>query len=256
MSIRNKLERPLAVRGRDGGPPRYPVKEALAGVRTTIYRGNKVECSCCGGGFSLFLYSPYMAALCPNCLSYERYRLLCRFLSEETDFRSGAPLRVLDIAPVWCFQEYCRQAGVDYISIDIQSPLAMRLMNIKELYFPNDSFDRIFCYHVLEHIDDEQRALRELYRVLKPGAWSIIQVPIFVEKTIERHELSASEQEDILKFKEHLRGYGRDYPERLEAAGFEVEINQYVKKFNPEEIKRYGLDKTEDIYICHKPPGV
>lgn len=229
------------------------MKEALAKLRRLIYRGDRVECSCCGETFSLFLFSPYMTARCPNCLSMERYRLLCRFLREETDFGTK-PVRVLDIAPTWCFQEFCRSYdNIEYLSIDIRSPMAMRHMDIRDLRFGDDTFDHLFCYHVLEHVDDDRKAMSELHRILKPGGWGIIQVPIQVEKTVERSSLNDEEQREILKFPDHRRAYGRDYKELLESAGFEVEVSQYVKRFSKDEIKRYGLDATEDLYICRKP---
>lgn len=251
--IKNKaVRRPVRIESGDGGPPRYPVKEALAKLRSIIYRGKKVECSCCGRTFSLFLFSPYMSALCPNCLSYERYRLLCKYLREETDFASRE-MNVLDIAPTWCFQEFCRGFNnIEYLSIDLESPMAMEHMDIRNLDLDDESFDCVICYHVLEHIDDDGKALAEIRRVLRPGGWAIIQVPIHVEKTVDRSELSEEEQEEILRFESHLRAYGKDFPEVLGRAGFDVEVDPYVKKFNKADLKRYGLDRTEDIYLCRK----
>jgi len=228
------------------------MKEFLARVRGIIFRGDRVECSCCGRSFSLFMYSPYMAALCPYCLSVERYRLLCRFLRDETDF-GGRPMRVMDIGPLWCFQEFCRSLPeVEYVSVDISSELAMRHMNIKDLEFEDDSFDCIICYHVLEHIDDERRALQELRRVLKPDGWAIIQVPIHVEKTTDGSELPAEERDELLKWPDHLRAYGKDFPDLLKSAGFRVNVIPFVRKFSEDEIKRYGLDTSEDIFVCTK----
>jgi SAM-dependent methyltransferase len=246
-----RLKRPLRIE--DGeGPPRYPVKEALARLRYHIYKGHKHECSCCGQSFKLFLYSKQMAALCPYCLSFERYRLLCRYLRDATDFGSR-PTKILDIAPVWCFQEFCRSFdNVEYVSIDLESPMAMRHMDIQNLEFKDDLFDCLICYHVLEHIDDDHKAMSELYRVLKPGGWAIIQVPIFTERTMERCEFTEEEAEEILKYDCHLRSYGKDFGERLEAAGFKVEIDDFVKRFNMDELTHYGLDCTEDLYLCTK----
>ena len=242
----------IMIRGDGDGPPRYPVKKLLSSVRAAIFRGDSVECSCCGRTFSLFLFSPYLTARCPFCLSIERYRLLCRYLERETDF-GGRPARVLDIAPMWCFQEFCRARGeIDYVSVDISSPLAMRHMDIRALDFADERFDWLFCYHVLEHIDDDMAALRELYRVLKPGGRAIIQVPIEVESTVERSSLGRADQIRLLRWPDHLRAYGKDFAERPRAAGFRVEICAYVRGFNPGEIKRYGLDPGEDLYICHR----
>ena len=235
-----------------GGPPRLPVRETLAKARGLLFRGDRVECSCCGRTFSLFLFSPYVSSRCPYCLSVERYRLLCRFLREETDF-GKRKMRVLDIGPIWCFQEFCRSlADIEYVSADISSPLAMHRMDIKDLLFKDSSFDCIICYHVLEHIDDDRKALGELFRVLKPDGWAIIQVPVQLERTTERSMMTKKEQGDILRWPDHLRAYGRDYPDILASAGFNVEVHPYVRKFSEEEIKRYGLDASEDIHVCTK----
>ena len=246
-----RLKGPIRIEDGDG-PPRYPVKEALAKVRDRIYRGDRYECSCCGRTYKLFLFSPYMAALCPYCLSVERYRLLCRYLRDETDFGSKK-IRMLDIAPMWCFQEFCRSfENVEYVSIDIESPMAMQHMDIRYLEFRDELFDFLVCYHVLEHIDDDQKALGELFRVLKPGGWAIIQVPIFTERTIEREELSMEEADDLLKYDCHLRSYGMDFDRRLEAAGFQVEVVDFVKRFSTRDIERYGLDCSEKMHLCRK----
>lgn len=246
-----RLSRPIRIE--DGKePPRYPFKQLLADIRGRIYRGEAYLCPCCGRGFKVLLYTPYMTAMCPYCLSMERYRLLCLYLDRRMGFGS-APARMLDIAPMWCFQEYCRARGnIEYVSIDIRSPLAMRHMDIKALEFRDDLFDCIVCYHVLEHIDDEQLALGELFRVLKPGGWAIIQVPIHVERTIERSELTTSEAEEILKYDDHLRAYGKDYLDRLESAGFLVDVDPFVRELSMADVALYGLDCTEDLYVCRK----
>jgi len=246
------IRRPIRVE-EDGGPPRFIVKDALAKARCVIYRGDKVECPCCGRTFSLFLYSKYMATLCPNCLSVERYRLLCHYLEHETDFGKRR-MSVLDVAPLYTFQEFCRRHdNIDYLSVDIQSPIAMKHMDIRSLDLPDESFDCIICYHVLEHIDDAETALSELWRVLKPGRWAIIQVPIHVPKTVEREDLTEAQAARILKYPGHLRAYGPDYRDLLEAAGFEVEIVPYAHSFSEEERRRFGLDINEDLYVSAKP---
>lgn len=236
----------------DSSPPRFPVKELLAKARSAVYRGKNRECPCCGRTFKLFMYSPFMAARCPGCLSIERYRLLCKYLAEGTDFGSRK-IKLLDVAPAWCFQEFCRSyPNVHYLSIDIASPLAMRKMDLTALEFDDDSFDCIICYHVLEHIDDDAKAMEEILRVLKPDGWAVIQVPIHVQETVQRHELSEEEADEILKFPDHRRAYGKDFKDLLEQAGFKVEVVDFVKKFSRPDIERYGLDTTEDLYICRK----
>lgn len=245
-------KRPYKVLDGDG-PPRYPLKEAMAKVRSAVYRGDNVECPCCGRRFKLFLFSPYQAALCPNCLSFERYRLLSKYLVEELDF-GRKETRMLDIAPIWAFQEFCRRFDkVTYLSIDLESVFAMRHMDIRDLDLPDDEFDALVCYHVLEHIDDEKKALSELWRVMKPGAWAVIQVPIYVEKTIEREDLTDWQAKRILVYDGHLRAHGpEEYRELLESTGFRVQVVPYAKRFSEEQLKEFGLDRTEDLYVCWK----
>ena len=87
---------------------------------------------------------------------------------------------------------------------------------------------------------------------MKPGAFAIIQVPVHVKKTVQREELTEWQAKRILVYDCHLRAYGPDFKDTLEDAGFGVEVNNFVKEFTPQEIKRYGLDRTEDLYICRK----
>ncbi|MFH1149759.1 MAG: methyltransferase domain-containing protein [Actinomycetota bacterium] len=253
--MRVRLSRPVRIENGQG-PPRYPVKEALGSTRTLIFKGDRVMCSCCGLSFRHFLFSPYGSARCPRCLSFERYRLLCRWLSDETDFGRGRAVRALDIAPTWAFQEFCRSFPlVDYLSVDIASPMAMRHMDIRGLDLPSGEFDWLFCYHVLEHVDDDEKALSEMFRVLKPGGTAVISVPIRCDVTVERSELTRQEAEEILTYDDHIRGYGLDFGSLLERAGFGVEVIPYTDRFSEAEVERLGLDVTEDLYISRKPAG-
>ncbi|MDD5748921.1 MAG: methyltransferase domain-containing protein [Actinomycetota bacterium] len=244
--------RPTRISIKPGRPPMYPIKKTLAVIRGIIYHGKRVECPCCGKSFSLFLYSPYMTAPCPYCLSFERYRLLCKYLSDETDF-GKKEMSVLDIAPTWCFQEFCRKfESLNYTSVDLSSPLADHHMDIRKLRFPDSTFDWVICYHVLEHVDDDRAALQEIRRVMKKGGLAVIQVPIHRKKTVYRFELSSEEAKEILKYPDHRRAYGRDFKDLLLSTGFDVSVVPFVKKFSEQEIKRFGLDKSEDLYICRK----
>jgi ubiquinone/menaquinone biosynthesis C-methylase UbiE len=179
--------------------------------------------------------------------------LLCKYLVDEADF-GKREMKVLDIAPIWAFQEFCRRFHkVSYLSIDIASAMAMRHMDIRCLDLPDNTFDVVICYHVIEHIDDESKALSELRRVMKPGAFAVVQVPIYVDKTIERENLTEWQARRILVYDGHLRAHGpQEYRDLLESAGFTVEVNSLVKNLSKEDIKRYGLDRTEDLYICRK----
>jgi SAM-dependent methyltransferase len=118
-------------------------------------------------------------ALSPSTLSLERHRLMWLFLMEETDFfTSKKKKKVLHIAPEQCFLDIFRkQKNLDYITSDIESPIADVKADICNLPFNDNSFDIIFCNHVLEHIANDTKAMQELYRVLKPDGMGIFQIP-------------------------------------------------------------------------------
>ena len=119
-----------------------------------------------------------------------------------------------------------RHSNIDYLTADISSDDVMVKMDIAEINYPDKAFDTIICNHVLEHIIDDRKAMRELYRVLKPGGWGILQVPISlsIDKTYEDFSVTApSEREQVFGQSDHVRIYAIDYLDRLEEFGVEVE---------------------------------
>lgn len=242
-------------------PRRYLqlVSHHVAKGLALFYRGNKVSCPVCTHHFRKFL--PYGRkarenALCPNCLALERHRLMYLFLKRETSFFS-APLKVLHVAPELCFiDRFEQQPNLEYITADIESPLAKVKMDIHAIPFPEASFDVVFCNHVMEHVENDAQAMREIYRVLRPGGWGIIQIPLFhplPEKTYEDASItSAAAREQAFGQSDHVRLYGKDYGRRLEAAGFRVDENRYVEKLPAEEVERYALPKDEIIFYVEK----
>ena len=117
-------------------------------------------------------------------------------------------------------------------------------------------FNAIICYHVLEHIEDDSKAMAELFRVLKPGGWAILQTPIDDEReeTFEDFSItSPKERKKIFGQEDHVRIYGKDYFKRLRKVGFDVTENTFIRKFNQSEIEKFVLDKNEKICFCLKP---
>lgn len=242
-------------------PRRYLqlVSHHLAKGLGLFYRGNKVECPVCEHHFRKFL--PYGRkarenALCPNCLALERHRLMYLFLERETNFFS-APQKVLHIAPEICFiDRFENQDNLDYITADIESPLAKVKMDIHDIPFEENTFDVVFCNHVMEHVEDDALAMRELYRVLRPGGWGIIQIPLFhplPERTYEDPSISQpGEREKAFGQSDHVRLYGKDYADRLRKPGFKADENYYVQTLTPEEVQRYALPEDEIIFYVEK----
>src|SRR5690606_37351978 len=114
-------------------------------------------------------------------------RLMWLYLKEKTNFFTDR-LKVLHIAPEHCFiDRFEKMKNLDYITADIESPLAKVKMDIHDIPFEENTFDVVFCNHVMEHVDSDLRAMQEIYRVMKPGGWAIIQSPIdlSLEKTFE-----------------------------------------------------------------------
>lgn len=225
-----------------------------------FYQGNNVACPVCKQQFRKFL--PYGRkarenALCPNCLALERHRLMYLYLQQKTNFFS-APLKVLHIAPEICFiNRFEKQPNLDYITADIESPLAKIKMDIHAIPFPEHHFDVVFCNHVLEHVQDDRQAMREIFRVLKPGGWGILQIPLFhplPDTTFE--DASIKEPADREKYfgqHDHVRLYGNDYANRLEEAGFEVREDYFAAELPPEKVHRYALPFDEPIFYVQKP---
>ncbi len=249
-SALNKLPRPLLIR----------LSYVFRIFASVIYRGNTVACPVCGNSFSKFLsYGSDVAfrqnVLCPHCLSLERHRLLWLYLQQRTDLFSGK-VKLLHIAPEQCFHgRFKALQNIEYVTGDLESPLAEHHFDLHDVPFDSNSFDAVICNHVMEHVEDDARCMRELYRVLRPGGWAVMQVPIDYSRavTYEDPEItSPEEREKHFWQKDHLRLYGRDYPERLAAAGFKVKEDDFVKALGEEKAERHRLQSQEIIYFLTK----
>ncbi|MFD0992515.1 class I SAM-dependent methyltransferase [Tenacibaculum geojense] len=196
-------------------------------------------------------------ALSPSTLSLERHRLMWLFLQNETSFFSSkSTLKVLHIAPEQCFLSIFRkQPNLDYLTSDIESPIADVKADICDLPFEDESFDVIFCNHVLEHIPDDTKAMQELYRVMKTNGFGIFQIPqdLSREKTFEDYSITdAKERAKIFGQYDHVRVYGRDYFDKLRSIGFKVDEIDYTKKIAPDKLERFALMKGEILPVCYK----
>lgn len=193
--------------------------------------------------------------LSPSTFSLERHRLLWLYLQNETNFFNDS-LKVLHFAPEQAFyKKFKNQPNLDYTTTDLNSPLADVKADICNLPFENNMFDVILCNHVLEHIPNDTLAMQELYRILKPGGFAILQIPqdLNREHTFEDNTIiDKKERTKIFGQYDHVRIYGRDYFNKLRSIGFTVEEVDYTTKFTKQEIEKYSLAKNEIIPVCYK----
>jgi SAM-dependent methyltransferase len=228
-------------------------------VLAIFYRGNNVECPISGRTYRKFLpygrINPRDNALCPDSLSLERHRLLWLYLKNKTNFFTDR-IKFLHVAPELCFMDrFDTMSNLEYITGDLVSPLAKVKMDLHQIPFSSDTFDVVMANHVMEHVRDDITCMKEIYRVLKPGGWAIMQVPsdYSLEKTYENPAITKpADREKHFGQRDHVRQYGLDYNKRLEQAGFKVLVDDYVKQLPEEKVCRYALPKEELIYFCTK----
>ena len=232
-----------------------------------IYEGNDVTCSICNSDFKEF--APFgfpirKNAQCHQCGALERHRLLWKYMNEKTDLlKSKKKIRLLQFAPEQVFFDvFSNHDNIEYFPCDLVPENYYNWRNaqvlkadITNIPFEDNYFDVIICNHILEHIPDDALAISELYRVLKKGGWSILQVPIDYsrEKTYEDFSITdPEEREKAFGQSDHVRWYGQDYKERLRNSGFTVTEDDYVKSFSEQDIFKYGFMDSELIYYCQK----
>lgn len=195
--------------------------------------------------------------LSPGTLSLERHRLFWLYLKNETTFFDAAkPIKLLHFAPEQAFYyRFKKLKHIDYTTTDLHSPLAQVKADICNLPFKDNSFDYIFCNHVLEHIPNDTKAMQELYRVLKPKGIGIFQVPQDLEREITFEDNSITDPKERAKIfgqYDHVRIYGRDYFNKLRSIGFTVNEIDYTSKLSAQEIDKFRLAKGEIIPVCKK----
>lgn len=196
-------------------------------------------------------------ALSPSTLSLERHRLMWLFLKDETDFfTSTKKLKTLHIAPEQCFLDLFRkQKNLDYITSDLESPIADVKADICDLPFKDNEFDVVFCNHVLEHIPDDKKAMQELFRVLKKGGFGIFQIPQDLSRATTFEDDSITDKKERAKIfgqYDHVRVYGKDYFDRLRSIGFKVDEIDYTQKISAEKVTQFCLMKGEILPVCYK----
>ena len=251
--ILNLVPRPLLQR----------VAEWIVPVVGLLYLGKGKQCPLCGCQRRKFLPYGYVTsrenALCPNCLSLERHRLLWLWLVRESDIGRGAMAlpKMLHIAPEVAlmrkFKKMYASTPDRYVTADLESPLADMHFDVQQIPLEAESFDAIICNHIMEHVEDDGKALRELHRIMRRGGWGVILSPVELEreKTFEDDTITDPvERTRIFGQYDHRRIYGRDYAARLREAGFEVYDIDYKNELSKAEQELYALPADHLYIVC------
>jgi SAM-dependent methyltransferase len=221
-----------------------------------MYAGRGRECPCCNGQFRRFRSTGQPRrpdTACPYCNSVERHRLLALLIRDEPDLISG---RVLHFAPEAALGHLVRSHATEYVTTDLSADSDVTA-DITSLPFPDGRWDALLCSHVLEHVTDDNQAMRELRRVLSPDGKAIILVPRRPGAPTDEDPTVTDPEARQLRFgqHDHVRMYGDDLEDRLRAAGFQHLRRIQPTSFTPEQMLRYRLvpanDGIEDaLLIC------
>lgn len=222
------------------------------GVAPWLFYGKDRYCVVCRRHFRRFLNRRGREHRCPVCFSEPRHRNAMICLYEHAPlFSSTDPLRVLHVAPELCMMDYfLSRPNMDYDSIDLCSRLAGEKMDLRCLQFPDKHFDFIYCSHVMEHIRKDRQAMEELFRVLKVGGVALVMVPIRTGPTIEDPAVTSPEERNQrYHHPDHVRCYGNDFEEQLEAIGFQVARHIATTGISEAERRRQGVN-SEPLFLC------
>ena len=217
----------------------------------------RLQCPICGTRdrhFDPFGVVSREDAQCPWCGALERHRLVWLFFRRNTDIFKGGGKKLLHFAPEPVLSSrLSKLPGLDYTSADLYDPGAMVKADITDLQFPDESFDVIYCSHVLEHVPMDREAMRECLRVLKRDGYAVILVPITAPATIEDPSVvDPKERERLFGQWDHVRQYGPDFADRLREAGFEV-TPYTADDVARGEAARFAIPEPEGpIYLCRR----
>ncbi|MEZ5923205.1 MAG: class I SAM-dependent methyltransferase [Hyphomicrobiaceae bacterium] len=223
-------------------------RPALQMVKRALHSGSGAQCVICGAKVRGLLAQghdyPVLRALdvvggqrkandeCPICHANDRVRLVYLYVRTETELLTSRS-RLLHIAPELGLADiFASTPTLDYVPADLDRQRYRHLENLQSFDlqhspYPDGSFDWIICNHVLEHIPDDRRAMREMCRMLKPGGAAILQVPLARKLAETREDPTVTDEAERIRLfgqRDHVRLYGIDYYERLRESGFDVTL--------------------------------
>ena len=223
-----------------------------AQILIDLHGRHERECPICGyHGYFGGLGAPVrFDAQCYHCGSLERHRQHALLVAKNPAWINNS--RVLHFAAEACLSASYELACSEYIRADICPKRGEVAVDIREIRFSDGYFDTVICHQVLEHVSDDEVAINELFRVIKPGGRVLISTPL-VHTWRESYRKKGIEDEKgrDLHFgqADHLRYYGRDLVGIFERAGFELEEDIACEP----DVYRFGLERGHSIFVATKP---
>jgi SAM-dependent methyltransferase len=216
------------------------------------HRGHAVSCPICGHSFDRFRDDwNRPGALCWRCGSHERHRAQWLLFERRAELLAGVG-SLLHFAPEYALRHRLeRLGGVRYVTADLLDPAVDLHLDLTRLDLPDQSFDAVVCSHVLEHVEDDRAAMRELHRITR--RWCLVAVPLDIarEHTYEDPSIQTPEaRQEAFWQQDHVRLYAPDIEQRLQAAGFDVERVEPEREFGPDALTRYGLLRADYLWLC------
>jgi len=242
------------------GMPVRLARGAQRRVEMLRHHGDIVLCPLCGCRFDRFKDDWNRPnALCWRCGSHERHRAQWMLLQRRGELLRGAR-SLLHFAPEWALRrrlERLQRLGtLRYVTGDLDQPGVDLRLDITALELPDKSFDAVLCSHVLEHVQADAVAMRELRRITAPGGWCLVMVPLDLHAQRTYEDPSITRPEDRTRAfwqHDHVRLYAADIGERLAAAGFAVERIRPVQEFGQAAVDRCRIGASDEIWLCRSP---
>jgi SAM-dependent methyltransferase len=236
-------------------PHRYRdvIRGAVFVVLSRVMVGDNVECPVCGRTSRRWVSLGFPEQVCPHCSAFSRQRMLVLYLARELGL-GDQPLTMLHFAPEACLMRYfTRTPQLEYVGADVDPPKGAVKMDITDISLDSGSVDVVICSHVLEHVEDDSKAMREMKRVLAPGGTALILGPAEYDRpqTYEDPSIvTPSARMAAFGQSDHVRVYGADFDDRLRAAGFDLDADRYARKLSLADRTRFGLNPDEILYVC------
>jgi SAM-dependent methyltransferase len=195
---------------------------------------------------------------CPACRTGDSNRLYAIYLRDKlSKLDTNKKYTFIDFAPVSSIAQIIESYRcVNYRSADLFMPNVDDNVDIMDMkIYKNNSVDMFLCAHILEHVTDDVKAMRELYRILKPGGWGIIMVPILLSINKISEDPNITSEHERWKYYgqgDHVRMYSKKgFIQRLVSVGFKV--HQFnINYFGKSVFKKYGISQKSVLYVASK----